>query len=172
MSKSIGQETNAQVAARWERFCERSERAGLKCKPCAAACCHLKGAEQIRYKGFNVSDTVMVCEDKSGQIVVESDIEIPFPVDPRKSGDVRTLMAQKKTMLSLEVGRRVEKMQDEGIKVTGPWFHQHYNANRLPEIGALHVHVRAMAPDVMTGRKLAERIWKEIDQPRLTKLIE
>ncbi len=176
MSKDIGklppQETNAQVFARWDRFCEKSDRAGAKCKPCSAGCCHLKGAEQKRYKGYNISDTILLCEDKVGQIVVETDLEVPFPVDPLKSGDVRTLMARKKTVLSLEVGRKVEKMQDEGIKITGPWFHQHYNANRLPEIGALHVHVRAIVPDVMTGKKLAERLWKEIDSPRLTKLIE
>jgi hypothetical protein len=156
--------------ARWERFCDKTERAGLKCRPCAAACCHLKGPEQARYKGFGVHDSVLLCEDKSVQIVVESDIEVPFRVGRRQ--DVEDLMDRNMAVLSLELGRKVRKMQGEGIQISGPRFHRHYNSRRMPELGALHVHVRALAPDVMTGRRLAERLWKEIDQQRLAELVK
>lgn len=158
--------------ARWERFCNKAERSGLKCRPCAAACCHLEGPEQVRYKGFNIHDTVLLCEDRAGRIVVESDIEVPFRVNARGRRDIEALMDRNEAVLSLELSRKVKKMQDEGIQVTGPRFHQHYNSARLPEVGALHVHIRATAPDVMAGRKLAERLWKEIDQPRLAELVE
>jgi hypothetical protein len=162
----------AEIAASWSEWCDKAERGGLKCKPCAAKCCHLKGGEQRQYKGFNVLDTILLCGDKNGGITIETDLEVPFDVDPRKAGDVRTLMARKKAIITLELGRKIKKLQDEGITITDPFYHQHYNPKRLPEIGALHVHVRANAPNIPEAKKLAERLWGVIDAPRLTKLVE
>jgi hypothetical protein len=152
-------------------FCDKAEKVGLDCSPCAGFCCTLQGEEQRRYKGYGVRDVINVCRNKE-YIIVESDIEIPFPVDPLKAGDVRTLMAQKKAVLTMELGRRIKKLQDEGITITDPWYHQHYNPKRLPEIGALHVHVRAKVQNLSEGKRLAERLWQIIDAPRLTKLVE
>jgi hypothetical protein len=144
----------------------------MDCKPCAGTCCTLVGGVQRRYKGYDIKDVINVCSAKEGGVTVESDIEVAFPVDPLKSGQVRTLIAQKKDILTMELGRKIKKLQDEGVVITDPWYHAHYNPNRLPEIGALHVHVRAKAASIPEGKKLAERIWKIIDAKRLSELVE
>jgi hypothetical protein len=165
---------NARIAAEWSNWCEKVERAGLKCRPCAARCCHLKGREQRRYKGYDVHDTILVCGDKNGGVAVETDIEIPFQVPKKNQGGmgIMGLMQDKQTIVTMALRRGLDEMRKSGVQVSAPFYHKHYNPNRLPEIGAIHVHVRAPAKTATEGKQIAEQLWNVIDTERLEKLIE
>ncbi len=165
---------STKIAAEWSNWCEKVERAGLKCRPCAARCCHLKGREQRRYKGFDVHDTILVCGDKNGGVSVETDIEIPFQVPKKQQGGmgIMGLMQDKQTIVTLALKRPLDALRESGVTVSSPFFHKHYNPNRLPEIAAVHVRVRAPARSVTEGKQIAEQLWKVIDAEGLEKLIE
>jgi hypothetical protein len=82
------------------------------------------------------------------------------------------LMQDKQTILTLALKKPLEALRESGVDVSSPFYHKHYNANRLPEIGAVHVHVRVPAKTVLEGKQVAEKLWKAIDAERLEKLIE
>lgn len=153
----------------WEsRFCERTERVGIPCKPCFDSLCQVSsGREQRMYKGHGVHDTVIIQPAKGGGLQVQADIEVPFTVDPKKgTAGVRDKMIKNKAILTMALGPRVP----EGIR--GPWYHDHYSPNRLPDIAALHVHIAGTAPNFMEAKKMADSFWKIVDADRLTKLLE
>ncbi len=149
-------------------FCEKNERAGLKCRPCFDHVCQIKGKEQRMYKGFNIHDVITIEPDKRGGFSVQSDVEVPFKVDPKKSPmSIMSEMQKHEVILSLELGRKMP----EGMR--GPWYHRHYSANGpAPDIAALHVHIAGTAKTPQEAKRMADDMWGIIDADRLTKLLE
>jgi hypothetical protein len=149
-------------------WCEKAERGGLSCKPCYDSVCQVRSKrEQRLYKGYDIHDTIVIEPAKTGGFNIQTDIEIPFAVDPKKgAAQVRDKMAKNKVILTMALGPKIP----EGIR--GPWFHPHHSPNRLPEVAALHVHIAGTAKSFMEAKRMADDFWDIIDADRLTKLLE
>jgi hypothetical protein len=119
------------------------------------------------YKGYDIHDTILVKPDGNGGLTVETDIEIPFKVNPWKgSAGVRDMMMKNKVILTMALEPKIP----EGVR--GPWYHSHPSSNALPDVAALHVHIAGTAKSMMEAKRMADELWDAVDANRLTKLLE
>lgn len=175
------------MAEEWEReqpefaaymnteFCQRAERAGLDCKPCFDHICDLKGRAQRRYEGYDLKDTIMVYTPRNGEgLVVETDIEVPFPMPEKYHGGlgVREIMKEKHKIIDKALQPELEELRERGVNITAPWYHNHYNPNVLPEVGAVHIHVLASASNHGHAKSIANSLRDIIDANKLEDLIK
>ena len=109
--------------------------------PCCDSQCTVWSARQQRmYKGYDIHDTILI-KPRRGGFGVETDIEIPFAVDPLKgTAGARDVMMKNKVILTMALGPKIP------VGVRGPWFHQHHSPNLLPSVAALHTHDAQVGP--------------------------
>ena len=155
-------------------FCATAERSGLQCRPCFNGLCSIKGREQRVYKGHGVHDSVNIqpVKGSTGKLAVETDIEVPFSVDPNSNPlKVKEIMRRKEFILTMALGPAVKKLSEKGLRIAGPWYHHHYRPNTLPDIAALHVHIQVQTDNPMQAKELAQELFKTVDADRLEKLV-
>jgi hypothetical protein len=136
-------------------------------KPCCDSQCTVWSAREPRmYKGYDIHDTILI-KPRRGGFEVETDIEIPFAVDPLKgTAGARDMMMKNKVILTMALGPKTP------AGVRGPWFHQHYSPNCLPSVAALHVHLAGTARTPSEAERLADALWDAVDADRLTRLLQ
>jgi len=129
-------------------------------------CTQRAGREQRVYRGHGIRDTILIKPTRGG-FDVETDIIVPFAVDPLKgTTGARDMMVKNKRILTTDLEPRIPE------NVRGPWFHQHYSPNRLPDVASLHVHIAGTARTPTEAESLAVDLWDAVDADRLTKLLE
>jgi len=129
--------------------------------------CTLRTRQKQRwYRGHSIDDIILIKTIRSG-FEVETDIIIPFAVDPLKgTAGARDMMVKNKRILTTDLVPRIPG------KVRGPWFHQHYSPNRLPDVASLHVHIAGIARTPSEAETLADDLWDAVDADRLTRLLQ
>ena len=155
------------------RFCDQVERMGVRCYPnCWDELCLMEGKEQRLYQGFGIRDKVIIATDKAGRPVVETDIEVPYRTkypSPRATGQMDQFIEElkaKEKVLTVALSARLP----EGV--IGPWYHDHYRENALPDLASLHVHVRYKAKDMPEAVSMARKLQDAIDGEWLTRMIQ
>ena len=124
------------------------------------------GPEQRSYQGHRINDTVLIRPTR-GSLEVETDVIIPFAVDPLKgTAGVRDMMIKNKAILTKALMQRIPDND------RGPWFHQHYAPNLLPNVASLHVHIAGTAKTPTEAKRLADDLWGVVDADSLTTLLE